>query len=39
MYINRTCSRQGQAQNSDLDLWSGYDSGLLTGQDTITQTH
>ena len=24
-------SRQGQARNSDFELWSGYDSGLPTG--------
>ena len=32
-------SRQGQARNSDLELWSRYDSRLPTGPVTITQTH
>ena len=32
-------SRQGKAQNSDVELWSGYDSGLPTGSVNITQTH
>ena len=29
----------GQARNSNLELWSGYDSGLPTGPVTITKTH
>ena len=32
-------SRQGQARNSDLELWSGYDLGLPTGPVSITKSH
>ena len=34
-YQEPDSSRQGQARNSDLELWSGYDSGGPTGQVTI----
>ena len=30
-YQEPDSSRQGQARNSDLELWSGYDSGGPTG--------
>ena len=32
-YQEPDSSRQGQARNSDLELWSGYDSGIPTCPD------
>ena len=36
--LNQTRSLQGQARNSNLELWIRYDSGLPTWPVTITQT-